>query len=149
MMELITTPEELKTSVNQTTEQQEDPAKPIFRRWHQVGFCERNRAMRKHKLSKEGRANPIFNIILDKKSILQVSDSLFLLKFMPNYLSMLIRLSIRYIVLQTGNGFKASLQNTANSDISYELLVSVCIKGIISIEIKDVKEDFKRFKVSL
>jgi hypothetical protein len=40
------------------------------------------------------------------------------------------------------------LLNTANPDISYELLVSVCIKGIISIEVKDVKEDFKRFKLS-
>ena len=38
--------------------------------------------------------------------------------------------------------------NTADSEIIYELLVSVCIKGIVSIEIKDIGEDFKRFKVS-
>jgi hypothetical protein len=57
-----------KTSPNQVTEQKEDPSNPIFRRWHQIGFCERARAMREYNLGK-GQASPKFTYNVDPQSV--------------------------------------------------------------------------------
>ena len=52
------------------TEQQEDPSKPLFRRWNDIGFCQRGRAMREHNL---GAKEPKFNFTVQPKSVIRVN----------------------------------------------------------------------------
>lgn len=82
--------------------------------------------MREHNL---GAKEPKFNFTVQPKSVIRV-----------NYKSLTLK--------QSNNGFIALLSNSMSSTETYELKVSVCQKGIISIEVKDLQETFNRFKVN-